>query len=247
MKALILNSGVGTRLKPTTNLLPKCLIEINDQTILERQLNALKQINIHDYIITTGPFEEKLIGFVNEKFKDLNVTYVKNTYYDTTNYIYSIWLARNKIDDDILLLHGDLVFDPSLLERLINTKSNNYILVNNTIPLPKKDFKALVLDNKIKKIGVNFFGENVYFCAPLYKIKKETMKIWIKKMNEFIKNGKVASYAEDALNEITDQIDLLPLYYTKEFCMEIDSHEDLKIAKEYFHKDKNVSKNKRKQ
>lgn len=236
MKALILNSGIGKRLKPLTNLLPKCMIEINTETILEFQLKALKRSNIQDYIITTGPFEDKLIGFVKERFKDLNVTYVKNPHYDTTNYIYSIWLARDNINDDILLLHGDLVFDPLLLERLISTDRNNYALVNNTIPLPKKDFKALILDDKIKRIGVNIFGENAYFCAPFYKLKKESMLFWIEKMNEFIEDGKITCYAEDALNEITDQINLLPLYYDKEFCMEIDSHDDLKIAKEYFRK-----------
>jgi len=241
MKALILNSGIGKRLKPLTDSLPKCMIEINTQTILEFQLSALKDSNIQDIIITTGPFEEKLVGFVKERFKDLNVTYVKNPYYETTNYIYSIWLARNEIDDDILLLHGDLVFNPMLLERLINTKRNNYVLVNNTIPLPEKDFKALVLDNKIMKIGVNIFGENAYFCAPLYKLKKESMLLWIEKMNEFIENGRTTCYAEDALNEITNQINLLPLFYKEEFCMEIDSYDDLKIAKEYFRKDFKIS------
>ena len=241
MKALILNSGIGKRLRPLTDSLPKCMIEINTQTIIELQLSALERSNIQEYIITTGPFEEKLVGFVKEKFKDLNVTYVKNPNYDTTNYIYSIWLARNQIDDDILLLHGDLVFNPLLLERLINTKRNNYVLVNNTIPPPEKDFKALVLDNKIMKIGVNIFGENAYFCAPFYKLKKESMLFWIEKMNEFIENGRTTCYAEDALNEITNQIDLLPLLYKEEFCMEIDSYDDLKIAKEYFRKNHKIT------
>ena len=241
MKALILNSGIGKRLKPLTDSLPKCMIELNTQTILELQLGALKRSNIQEYIITTGPFEEKLVDFVKEKFKELNVTYIKNPKYDTTNYIYSIWLARNQINDDILLLHGDLVFNPILLERLINTERNNYVLVNNTKPLPEKDFKALILDNKVKQIGVNIFGENAYFCAPIYKLKKETMLFWIEKMNEFIENGRTTCYAEDALNEITNQIDLLPLFYKEEFCMEIDSYDDLKKAKDYFCKDFRIS------
>ena len=104
MKALILNSGTGKRLKPVTDDIPKCLIRVNGQSILERQLEILESFSIRKFIITTGPFENKIKKLISEIFSNLDVTYIHNPKFQSTNYIYSMWLARNVIDDDILRL-----------------------------------------------------------------------------------------------------------------------------------------------
>ena len=232
MKAIILNSGTGKRLKPLTDEMPKCMVKLNSKSILEFQLEILVDNGIEDYIITTGPFEYMIKNLVKENFPNLNVTFVKNPLYEATNYIYSLWLARNEIDDDILILHGDLVFEPSFVEKLLKTDNNNYIPINKKIPLPEKDFKALVIDDVIKKIGVNIFGDNAFFCAPLYKLKKDAMDVWLKKIDDFVIEGKITCYAEDAFNELSDKLCCQAFYY-EEFCMEIDSFNDLEIARRF--------------
>jgi len=254
MKAIILASGEGKRLRPLTDNLPKPLIKIGDKTILGHQLDNLIRCSIWDIIITTGPFEDKIKEYVKEKYPDLEVSYVNNPKYETTNYIYSMWLTKGLIDDDIILLHGDLVFDKKLLERLINekpflrkksfTKRNinkmhlvydeenvNCVLVNRKIKPPEKDFKAVIENNRVVKIGVEFYGENAFFSAPLYKFSKSDFLCWLDEIEKFIRRGDMNSYAEDAFNKISDKVMLRPLYSDEEFCMEIDTMEDLEIAR----------------
>jgi len=234
MKAIILNSGTGKRMRPFTDKKPKCLIKLNGKTILEHEIDNLLHYGIKNMIITVGPFEEKIKKFIIRKFPGLNVTYVKNELYNSTNYIYSMWLTRHLIDDDIVLLHGDMVFDKKLLGRLLAAKYPNCALVNNNIKPPEKDFKGEVINNRIKKIGVDISGKNAFFLAPIYKFSNKGFHIWMEEIERFLKNGKDKVYAEDAFNEVSDKIQLHPIYFDKELCMEIDNFDDLETARNFF-------------
>jgi phosphoenolpyruvate phosphomutase len=235
MKAIILASGIGKRLQPLTNTLPKPMIKINDKTLIELQIDNLIQHNIKDLIITTGLFEEKLKKFLREKYQNLKIRYVNNPQYDTTNYIYSLWLTENYIDSDIILLHGDLVFDDILLKKLID-ENGNFVLVNKNVKVPKKDFKAIIENDKVIKIGVDNFTDNSFLSIPLYKFSKEDILFWMREIEKEIKNGNLNIYAEDAFNNISDKITLKPLYFSKELCMEIDTLDDLNKAKKLIKK-----------
>ena len=236
MQVIILNSGVGLRLLPYTKSKPKCLLKINNKSILEYQMDLLISQDLRKFIITTGPFENQIKELISSRYPNLEVTFVNNSKFESTNYIYSIWLAKDQIDEDILLLHGDLIFDPILLSRLLEKKNGNYVPVNNLITPPEKDFKAEIKDSYVSKISVNLFGNNVFFLAPIYLLSKTSFSEWLSMMETFIETGNVKCYAEDALNEILDLIKLKPLYFKDEICMEIDSEEDLNKAKELLNK-----------
>ena len=139
---------------------------------------------------------------------------------------------KNLIDSDVLLLHGDLLFEKILIGKLIETRDNR-VLVNREVKPPEKDFKALIENNMVIKIGVDLSGPNAYFCAPMYKFSKADFMRWLAEIDDFIKQGKVNCYAEDAFNEISDKIALYPLYL-EEFCMEIDAADDLEKARRLF-------------
>ena len=227
MKAIILNSGVGKRLYPLTKNNPKCLTRINGNTILGHQLENILHFGIDRFIITTGPFEGKIKNFIKVKFPHLNVEYIKNNKYKTSNIIYSVWLTKGLIDDDIIIMHGDLVFDKNLLGKILNEKYYNCALIDNIVVPPKKDFKVLIQDGIIKKIGVNVFDENAYFLAPLYKFSKDSFNLWLNEIEKYVEKGEINIYAEEALNNLTDSVKIHPIYYHKEFCSEIDTIEDL--------------------
>ena len=234
MKAVILASGIGKRLKPLTDKVPKPLVEVNGVTLLERIIRSLTENGIKDIVITTGSLEEKIKDFIQNKYPEIKITYVKNPIFDKTNYIYSLWLAKDVIgDDDIILLHGDLIYEPKLIKGIIRADKSS-VLIRDSKEVPEKDFKARVENGLVKKIGVKIFGENARFCVPLYKILKGDFEKWLVKMEEFIKEGKTNNYAEDALNEITDEVKLYPVYYTEEPAMEVDDFEDLEKAKRIF-------------
>jgi len=230
VKAMILASGAGRRLAPLTDQVPKPLTKLLDRTILDHQLESLVRNGINEIVITTGPFKEKLEAHVRGNWA-VKAQFVHNPKYETTNYIYTLWLTKNVVDSDVLLLHGDLLFDDAVIGKLTEAKDNR-VLVNRKIEPPEKDFKAAVENDRVTRIGVGLPSPNVYFCAPMYRLSKPDFLRWLAEMDEFIKQGKVDRYAEDALNEILEEIALRPLYF-EEFCMEIDTVDDLYKARSW--------------
>lgn len=154
MKALILNSGKGTRMGKLTSGQPKCMTELPPiQTILSRQLAQLQAYGIDHIIMTTGMFGDRLVDYCQSLNFPLQYTFVENPKYENTNYIYSIYCARNHLmDDDIILLHGDLVFENEVLEQRLKGRQG-CMVVSTSCALPQKDFKAVVKNGCIKAIG----------------------------------------------------------------------------------------------
>lgn len=234
MKALILNSGMGKRMGCETEQHPKCMTKIEDnETILSRQLKMLDKHGVKDIIITTGYLQGVLIDYVNSLDTGLNIRFVDNEKYESTNYIYSIYMAREYLkDDDILMIHGDLVFDDySLSSCLDNQKS--CVTVDRSIPLPQKDFKGVIdkESGQIKAVGIEFFDDSVAL-QPLYKLKKDDWNVWLNKIEDFCQEGIVNCYAENAFNEISEQCDVRPCDVSGRLCCEVDTLEDLDNVKQ---------------
>ncbi len=226
LKALILNSGMGSRMGVLTSEHPKCMTEISPkETIISRQLNQLADAGINDVVITTGRFDGVLVNYCNSLDIPVNITYVKNPIYDKTNYIYSIYCAREYLDDDIILMHGDLVFENEVLDMVL-ASDVSCMTVSSTLPLPEKDFKAVVKDGIVNKVGVNFFNDAMEAQA-LYNLKKDDWALWLKKIEEFCENGNTGVYAENALNELEGRANIYALDVRNLLCAEIDNPEDL--------------------
>ncbi len=232
MKAVILNSGRSTRLYPLTKYTPKALLKVGSRTLLSHQVDKLTACGIKNLIITTGPFETKIKNHMKREHSSVKVAYVKNPKYGTTNYLYSMLLTKNLIDDDVVLLHGDLFFEEKLLTSLLNEKHENCVLVNREIKPPEKDFKAVIKNGRVFRIGIAFRGENAFFLAPLYKFSKAAYLFWLHEIEKSIREGETKIYAEHIFNRISARIPLYPVYFNEEICLEIDTKEDLEIAKE---------------
>lgn len=231
MKALILNSGLGSRIREFTADKPKCLVEISEkENILGRQLKFLKSVGIKEVVITTGVYENDIINYCNELKLNLKYIFVKNPLSDRTNYIYSIYLAKEFLNDSIIMVHGDLVFDYKLLEGMVNCK-DSVVAISTTNQLPKKDFKAVVKNGKIDRIGVGFF-ESAVECQPLYKLNKQELDMWLESISLFCENNNVKCYAENALNVISDKCNIYPMDFKDKLCAEVDTIEDLQRIKE---------------
>ena len=230
MKALILNSGLGQRMGVITSEHPKCMTEISfKNTILSRQLRQLVSFSIEEVVVTTGYYDKVLLDYCEALHLPLKFVFVNNPYYDKTNYIYSIYCAKEQLkDDDILLMHGDLVFESLVLEAVIDSPVS-CMTVSSTLPLPEKDFKAVVRDGKIVKVGVEFF-DNAMAAQPLYKIQKEDWLVWLANIEKFCESGNRMVYAENAFNEVSDQCKIYPCDVKDMLCAEIDTPDDLEIV-----------------
>lgn len=238
MKALILNSGRGSRMGDITQLHPKCMTEIAPgETILSRQLGLLADFGIQEAVITTGPFEESLISYVQSLNLPIHCEFVRNDRYMETNYIFSIYLARHLLDSDIILMHGDLVYDAAVLSKLL-AFTGSCMTVSSTLPLPEKDFKAVLSGNFISAVGIEFFGENAVAAQPLYLLRKESWRIWLDEIISFCENGTNTCYAENALNQVSGKMELAPLDVKDLLCAEIDTEGDLQIMKERLEKER---------
>ena len=240
MKIIILNAGIGKRLGHLTQNSPKCLVKVtNEKTILDVQLENLIKCGLENFVILTGPFEDMIKHHIELNYPNISVDYIQNPNYSQTNYIYSLYLTKNQINDDVLLMHGDLIFSETILNQIIENDEKNCVLVNKEIPVPQKDFKARIVEDRIIKIGVNEFGDDCAFLAPLYKLSKHFYDEWSKEIEKYVKKNQVSCYAEDALNDILDKLDLRANYINDEKCMEIDDFEDLELARTYFEEEKN--------
>ncbi len=235
MKTIIINGGPGKRMNKLTKNKPKCLVELNkDETILGRQLKILRKNNLEEIIMITGYKGEQIKRYVDTKFPEFKVEYVNNPIYAETNYIYALSLIRDKIDDNIISVHGDMVFDEAPFKRLIYSKYPNAVLMSKEL-IPAKDFKGKVENGIVIKIGVDVFGDNCYFLVPLYKLSKNKFLLWLDEIDDFLKRGETKVYAENAFNNISSKIGLKPVYFT-ELCNEVDDERDLKNIKKELYK-----------
>lgn len=229
MKSLILNSGTGSRMGVLTTEHPKCMTEITSkETILSRQLKQLCDVGINEVVITTGKFDSVLVNYCNSLNLPIHITFVNNALYEETNYIYSIYCAREYLDDDVILMHGDLVFENEVLDKVM-VSEDSCMTVSSSVPLPEKDFKAVVKDGRISKVGIEFFNDAVA-AQPLYKLKHDDWKAWLDKICDYCESGNTKCYAENALNEITDKCKIYPLDIKELLCSEIDTPKDLAVV-----------------
>lgn len=229
MKALILNSGLGHRMGVITKEHPKCMTEISlGTTILSRQLSMLVSFGVEEVVMTTGYYDQVLVDYCEALHLPLTFTFVNNPLYDQTNYIYSIYCAKEQLkDDDIILMHGDLVFEGQVMEAVMNSPVS-CMAVSSTLPLPEKDFKAVIKDDRIEKVGIEFF-EHAVAAQPLYKILKDDWLIWLQNIEKYCESDHRKCYAENAFNEVSDLCKIYPCDVKDMLCAEIDTPEDLKV------------------
>ena len=231
MKALILNSGLGSRMGELTKEHPKCMTEIAaGETILSRQLKMIAGAGIREVVITTGYYDTVLMEYCRGLGLPIHFTFVKNERYAETNYIYSIDCAREYLDDDILLMHGDLVFEQAVLERVMGYP-DSCMAVSSTLPLPEKDFKAVVRDGFVTKVGIEFF-EEAMAAQALYRLRREDWKLWLGEIHAFCEAGNDRVYAENALNALDGKANIRALDVRDLLCSEIDNAEDLRTVTE---------------
>ncbi len=226
MKALIFNSGIGKRMGSLTADKPKCLTKLyNGETIFERQVRILKSLGIKEFIVTVGPYKEMIMEAA-ERFEGVSFTFVPNEMYESSNYILSFYNARDVIDSDILMLHGDLVFEGSIVWKLLNAPERSVCIYNPEKLLPEKDFKGRIIEGTLRQVSVDIFDKDCYAFQPLYKLSYEDVGAWLDRVAQYIEAGDINCYAENALNDIADTLSIKAISYSGCFVEEIDNEED---------------------
>ena len=132
MKAVILAAGIASRLRPLTDTTPKCLLKVGERCLLQRAFDALLQNGFREFVIVTGYRQQQIVNFLEAHYPALEVTFIYNEKYASTNNIYSLWLTRPYVDkEDILLLDSDILFDPQIVAKLLGYGQADALALNH--------------------------------------------------------------------------------------------------------------------
>ena len=169
MQAIILAAGMGKRLKEVTQDNTKCMVKVNGVTLIERMLHQLERQYLSRIVIVVGYKGQKLIDYIATLDIQTPIVYVNNPIYDTTNNIYSLFLAKDYLcREDTLLLESDLIFEDAVLAELVNDPRESLALVDKYEAWMDGTCIKLTNDDRIDKFisGKKF---NFKDTADLYK------------------------------------------------------------------------------
>ena len=242
MQALILAAGFGRRLRPITEKIPKALVEVNGTPLLINALNHLSKYGVKEVIIVVGHMKEKIVEKVGFNHFNMRIIYVDNPKYSETNNVYSLYLAKNYIHDDLIMLECDLFYNWNLINTIVQGQADCNILVS---PYDKKTMDGTVVkvDSKnnaealiIKRDqGEGFDYTNMMKTVNIYKFKKEfIVNKFLPAIELYIQTQSVNSYYELVLGSLiyfgNSNIKVVPINAT-EWC-EIDDMNDLRRAEQ---------------
>jgi L-glutamine-phosphate cytidylyltransferase len=248
MRVIFLAAGEGSRLGIETKDLPKPLVDINGKSIINRQIELFQNRGISDIIVITGAKKEK--------FNLKKISYVHDSKYNLHDQIGSLLVTKEKIEEDVIILFADLLFDENILQQILSFNSNFGIAVDlnwtksyerrtdNPIELAGK---VLMKDKKIEKISENIpikkEGHQVGEFLGIIKLKNPSTHIVQKCINQLenTHRGKFHdaksfehSKITDFLQEMIDlNVKIDPIFVNGQWC-EIDTPIDLEIAREKF-------------
>jgi choline kinase len=127
MRAVILAAGKGSRLSDTIGDKPKCLLRVGDKTLIERQIQALRDAGITDIVAIVGCQHDRV-----KRTCGRGISYIENARYAQTNSLYSLWLARPLLLDGFLVLNCDVLFHPQMLTDLLTARYEDALLMSDS-------------------------------------------------------------------------------------------------------------------
>ena len=243
MQAIILAAGMGKRLGEYTRNNTKCMVPVNGTPLIDRMLNQLSRLNLNRVVIVVGYEGKKLMEYVGEERNGLRIEYIENSVYDRTNNIYSLALAKEKMqEDDTLLLESDLIFEDNMLSLLLENPFPNLALVakyetwmDGTMVCIDKDCNIV---NFVTKAAFNYHHIDQYYkTVNIYKFSRTFSRDkYIPFLEAYTKAVGKNEYYENVLRIITflnsEELKALPVGHRKWY--EIDDKQDLDIAEALF-------------
>lgn len=254
MKVIILAAGQGTRLRPLTDDKPKCLVEVNGRSILERQLDTMRLCGIQDADITI------VAGYrgdvLQHRFAKTQISILVNEDFETTNMVYSLMCARKLMEtqEDILISYGDIIYNEAVLKRILASDASASVIVDDgwysywseRCENPLDDAETLMFDGEdylteigqktteLEKVQSQYIG--------LMRFKGEGLKAMLNLAEEARKRSAEGTalwrttrtyqkmYMTDLLQGLIDEGNKLKALHIERGWFEIDDCEDLKVV-----------------
>jgi len=207
MKAVILAAGQGTRIRSVHGEHPKCLIEVDNATILDHQLEALYNAGITDVAMVVGYEKEQIMNHLRSRqlSQGQRVHFIENPAFAITNNIYSLWLALEWVrGDSFIVLNADVIFDADVLERSVQTNAPISMIVD---PLWRDEtMKVIIHGDRViqmsKKIPREQFS-GTYIGITLFS--KDIQTRFFNKLTNIVSAGRVNEFFNVAVQELVDE------------------------------------------
>ena len=243
MQAIILAAGMGKRLGEYTKNNTKCMVEVNGVKLIDRVFKQLATLPISRVVMVIGYEGEKLRNYLGDEKEGLRIDYVENSVYNKTNNIYSLWLAKQQLqEDDTLLIESDLIFDDQMLPLICNHPEPNLALVAKYEPW--MDGTMVLIDddrniiNFVSKAAFDYSQIDKYFkTVNVYKFSRDFSRHkYVPFLEAYTKSVGNNEYYENVLRIISflnsHDLKALPIQGLKWY--EIDDKQDLDIAEALF-------------
>jgi len=234
MRAIILAAGESKRLGEITKNTPKCLLDVNGETILGRQLHWLKECRILDVTIVTGYLGQQIVQYCS-KVQNMRIKFVVNNHYQTTNNADSLKLALDQDSSPFILLNGDVVFHPYILKKIYASLKGNCFAVEQKRRSIPEDMKVEILswneegtDDQVARVSKALLTPNEFVGIAKFEDRIDLLRRMLPQhtnrwfegaVDELITTKQFTVYVED--------VEHFPY-------IEIDFPEDLADAREVF-------------
>lgn len=243
MQALMLAAGMGKRLGNYTKNATKCMVPVNGKTLIEYAIESLIYAGIKKFTMVVGYKKDVLKNFLKGKYPQIQIDFIDNDVYDSTNNIYSLYLARDVLSsDDTILLESDLIFDKEIIREIVSSPEKNLAVVSHfenwmdgtvTVLNEEKAIKRIVSKSDFDWNKVDSY----YKTVNIYKFSKEFSKnIYMPFLSAYQTAYSKNEYYETVLKVISYlDGDILKAHLVDgSRWYEIDDPADLKIASTRF-------------
>ncbi len=232
MKAVILAAGRGRRLHVLTQHHPKCLMKIGESPLLYRYFDALLDLSVTSICLVVGYKQEFIREAVASYPSPLDVTFLVNSEFERGS-IGSLWVARQALDDDVVIMDADVLFHPAILERLITSPYSNALLMDETVTQQTEECMVVVREGRVVALSkhvpreYDLVGEGVGFLRVEHAAVPRLLRSVEIRVNQGLLDIEYEDTLEDFFRDIpvgVEKIGGLP-------WIEIDFPEDLERAR----------------
>ena len=248
-RAVVLAAGRGSRLHTLTGDAPKCLTEIGGEPILERALHALAKLGVTEAVVVIGYMGAMVRSRIGSRFDGIDILYVEAPDYATTNNIRSLWDARDYLDQDLVLLEADVVFDTAVVETLLAQSGSSVAVA----PFEPALSGTVVRRNSTGQVtsfilgaeqGLQFDTKDTFKTVNIYVLREQLLREqFLPRLSNAIAAGRVHEYYEtifrDCVADPMAEVDIVAVDVSANRWSEIDDDRDLD-ATEFLFLDRNA-------
>ena len=242
-RAVVLAAGMGSRMGALTTSVPKCLVEVNGVPILFRSLEVLASAGVTEAVVVVGYEADQVRRRVGSTFAGIAIEYVDAPLFDRTNNICSLWDARRYLDEDILLIEGDVVFDLDVVMRL-----REQVGCSMAVAADRAELSGTVVRHDDRGMVTSFvLGAGRAGLIDVTSVRK-TVNVYLLRAEQQqreivpelcrqVENGNVQAYYETVLRDLVATRalpDLAAVDVSTSRWYEIDDHRDLELAEFMF-------------